>query len=150
MMSHPDGALARSRSARMDAGWPRGDMTDPTIRVWDLATGREGPRPGGHAAQVTGLAFSPDGRRLASSSGDRTVRIWDPVFGQGVLVLRGHAGPVWGAGVLARRHADRLGRRRPDRQALGGRRGTRTAWRRSRTAAPHAAGEMICRLDGLG
>jgi WD40 repeat protein len=44
---------------------------------------------------VTALAFSPDGRRLASSGDDRTIRIWEPVSGLGVFVLRGHAGPVW-------------------------------------------------------
>jgi WD40 repeat protein len=41
----------------------------------------------GHAVNVLGVAFSPDSRRLASGSGDGTVKIWDLVTGQEVLTL---------------------------------------------------------------
>ena len=43
-----------------------------------------------------GLAFSPDGSRLASAGADQTVRIWDPLRGRELLCLRGPKDRVHG------------------------------------------------------
>jgi WD40 repeat protein len=44
----------------------------------------------GHTYLVTGIAFSRDNKRLASSLWDQTVRVWDVVAGTELLTLRGH------------------------------------------------------------
>jgi WD40 repeat protein len=51
----------------------------------------------GHRGNVTGVAFAPDGRRLLSSGGDRTLRIWDVATGQQRRQLGAH--DSWARGV---------------------------------------------------
>src|SRR5262245_54428409 len=48
----------------------------------------------GHIQNVSSVTFSPDGKRLASGSPDRTVKLWDAVTGQELLTLQGHGGVV--------------------------------------------------------
>jgi WD40 repeat protein len=43
----------------------------------------------GHTSQVTAVAWSPDGREIASASWDATIRIWDTTTGEQVRIIQG-------------------------------------------------------------
>ena len=49
-----------------------------------------------HTARVVSVAFSSDGRSLASGSDDKTIELWDPASGQLLRTLTGHAHAVVG------------------------------------------------------
>jgi WD40 repeat protein len=50
----------------------------------------------GHGGPVWALAYSPDGRLLASGGYDRTVRLWDLLERRELAALRGHLSTVAG------------------------------------------------------
>jgi len=56
----------------------------------------------GHSQAVRNVAFSPDGRLLASSSGQRgsiepgEIIVWDAASGNKLFTLQGHRGPIMG------------------------------------------------------
>ena len=50
----------------------------------------------GHKVPVLSAAFSPDGRRIVTASGDATARVWDSETGRELKVLRGHKKAISG------------------------------------------------------
>jgi WD40 repeat protein/serine/threonine protein kinase len=52
------------------------------VILWDAATGERLHTLAGFGHMVTGIAFSPDGKRLATSSLDGTARVWDVAAGK--------------------------------------------------------------------
>jgi WD40 repeat protein len=51
------------------------------IGLWDVSTGKAMHPQIGHNATITGIALSRDGKSLASTSWDGTLRLWDPATG---------------------------------------------------------------------
>jgi WD40 repeat protein len=72
----------------------RHTLEKATASVWDTATGRKlfdlESDLGGHS----GIAFSPDGRRIVGGSITWVATVWDASNGRRLLRLRGHKGQV--------------------------------------------------------
>ncbi len=71
---------------------------DNTLKLWDVATGKEirtfkghlsGFRPG-----VNSVAFSPDGRYVLSGGEDNTMRLWEVSTGKQIRIFAGHSDAV--------------------------------------------------------
>jgi RNA polymerase sigma factor (sigma-70 family) len=60
-----------------EASDPNRGTQDHTIRLWDMATGKEVGQLKGHTDRVEALAKSPSGDLLASASWDGTIRFWN-------------------------------------------------------------------------
>jgi dipeptidyl aminopeptidase/acylaminoacyl peptidase len=88
----PDGRRLASMSASF--GW-EGQPPGGEIKVWDAATGKEALTLDRATMHGSRLAFSPDGRRLASAEGyHKTVKVWDTMTGRELVTCRGHTGGV--------------------------------------------------------
>src|SRR5262249_11587670 len=62
---------------------------DNLVKLWDVST--EHPTTfRDHKGWVTSIAFDPDGRRIVSGSGDRTLMLWDPATGRSLHTLAKH------------------------------------------------------------
>ena len=75
----PDGDLIAS-----------GGTMDSTLRLWNVADGSLRLIFEGHAGPITSVAYSPDGRTVASGSADKTVRLWSVADGRLLHTLEGH------------------------------------------------------------
>jgi WD40 repeat protein len=81
---------------------PDGDVvavtaSDKTVRLYDVATGKETLVLRGHTQSPRAVAFSPDGKRIVTGGGsDRSVRLWDARTGEEILTFSPVADPVTG------------------------------------------------------
>lgn len=92
-----------------DRRWLAASSTENVVYLWDPASafrsgdaaypepvildGHQG-KPGTFRALVWAVAFSPDGRWLASAGGDNTILVWNPTTGKLAATLQGHTDAV--------------------------------------------------------
>jgi cytochrome c len=76
-------SVAPAGDVAASAGWDR------TVRLWDIATGREIRRLD-HPSGVDAVVFGKDGKTLFSGDKDGTIRIWDTATGTRIGILQGH------------------------------------------------------------
>ena len=100
--------MAAMMSGMMSGKRPKGSKsTDPNdmfkdlkveatglVRLWDVASGREIGAIKGHGRGVSKVAFSRDGKLLASGATDNTIRIWDVATKAALQTLRGHTASI--------------------------------------------------------
>src|SRR5262249_50662594 len=83
-------------------------FADATLRVFDVATGRELAALKGHAdnAQLIDAVWTADGARVVSASYDGTVRTWDAASGRELGRIGEDGCPVWYLSGDGRRAAE--------------------------------------------
>ena len=67
---------------------------DSPLQIWDTERGKLEAIPRGHVRPVYSVAFSPDGKLLASCGSDGMICLWEPIRWRRIASLRGHPGAV--------------------------------------------------------
>ncbi|HET9910159.1 MAG TPA: helix-turn-helix domain-containing protein [Anaerolineales bacterium] len=65
---------------------------DMTLKLSEIATGKEIRTFYGHNGEILDVAFSPDGKSVLCGSMDTTAKLWDVTTGQEIYTLQGELG----------------------------------------------------------
>ena len=68
--------------------------TAGTLKLYEAGSGRELRSLQGHTTEVKAIAFSSDGRLLASVAADNAIKLWDVTAGRELYTLTGHTAQV--------------------------------------------------------
>ena len=85
-----DGKTIASTSRSWDKSERTRGRSIPALEVWDVATGEDKAILIGHTTRVNSIAYSPDGKTIATTGWhrDNTVRLWDTQTGQNIFTGR--------------------------------------------------------------
>jgi WD40 repeat protein len=89
LTGHSDSVLSAAYSS--DSRYLASGSGDNTIKIWEVAKGKELRTLTGHSSGVYSVVYSPDGRYLASGSGDNTIKIWEVAKEKELRTLTGHS-----------------------------------------------------------
>ena len=96
----PDGKLLAVADG--EGNLPHYKHLPTAIILWDVATRDDVRWLRGHTNSIWALAFSPDGKTLASGSADQTVKVWDTASGQlRETIIPGESGSSSGTGAAS-------------------------------------------------
>jgi RNA polymerase sigma factor (sigma-70 family) len=86
-------AFSQDGKALAAAIGPKGKLTSHVL-VWDSTNEKKLVTLKTDQGAVLGVAFSPDGKTLATAGRDNTIGLWDAATGKQITLLRGHDAPV--------------------------------------------------------
>ncbi len=92
LKGHSD--LVRAVAISPDGVTLASGSNDNSIKLWNLATGRQICTLNGHSSLVCSVAISPDGKTLASGSADKSIKLWNLANGRQTRTLKGHSDSV--------------------------------------------------------
>jgi eukaryotic-like serine/threonine-protein kinase len=95
LLAAGSGEILRPGRGNPGTKFTGGSKVPGDLKVWDMAAREEVISVRAHDSAILSLAFTLDGKRLMTSSADRTVKFWEPRTGRLITALTNFRGPVF-------------------------------------------------------